>query len=142
MTAARRLYAGLHLLDRQLLDRDAGPAGKVDDVELTRDETRNQLVVTALYSGSGALWRRLGAERLGAWCGRMVAATRGSGVAPDTATAGPGVIAGRIPFERVVEIGPAIRLAAGADELATHAGERWVRRHVVAHIPGSGHAPE
>jgi hypothetical protein len=140
MTAARRLYAGLHLLDRQLLDRDAGPAGKVDDVELTRDETRNQLVVTALYSGSGALWRRLGATRLGAWRAG-VGTARSRGRSADD----PGdrdLDAGRIPVDRVVEIGPAIRLAVDADGLATYAGERWVRRHVVAHIPGSGHAPE
>jgi hypothetical protein len=140
MTAARRLYAGLHLLDRQLLDRDAAPAGKVDDVELSRDEIRNQLVVTGLYSGSGALWRRLGATSLGAWWTRMAVGRWRT--ADDPVPGDPDLAAGRIPFDRVMEIGPAIRLAVDADELVTFAGERWVRRHVVAHIPGSGHAPE
>lgn len=32
---ARRLDAALELLDRQLLDKDGTPAGKVDDLELT-----------------------------------------------------------------------------------------------------------
>ncbi|MCU1374569.1 MAG: hypothetical protein JWO68_1855, partial [Actinomycetia bacterium] len=34
VTPARRLWATLSLLDRQMLDRDGHMAGNVDDVEL------------------------------------------------------------------------------------------------------------
>jgi sporulation protein YlmC with PRC-barrel domain len=53
----------LHLLDRQLLDCDGAFLGKVDDVELTPDET-GRLVITALLTGPAALLDRFGG-RLG-----------------------------------------------------------------------------
>jgi sporulation protein YlmC with PRC-barrel domain len=53
----------LHLLDRQLLDRDGAFLGKVDDVELTPDAA-GRLVITALLTGPAALLDRFGG-RLG-----------------------------------------------------------------------------
>lgn len=52
----------LHLLDRQLLDRDGEMLGKVDDVELTDTGTGSAsgLVVTGVLTGPAALARRLG----------------------------------------------------------------------------------
>jgi hypothetical protein len=129
---ARTLLAGLHLLDRQLIDRDDRLAGKVDDVELRRDDATGHLVVTALLSGRGALWRRLGAHRLAAW---LEALPPGGGEA--TGDDAVQLARGYIPMARVVEIGPAIRVAADAGELATAAGERWARRHVIGHLPGN-----
>jgi hypothetical protein len=53
---AQRLDAALELLDRQLLDRDGTPAGKVDDLELTDSgEGLKQPYVTAILTGPGAL---------------------------------------------------------------------------------------
>jgi sporulation protein YlmC with PRC-barrel domain len=54
----------LHLLDRQLLDCDGKFLGKVDDVELTPDESTGHLVITALLTGPAALLDRFGG-RLG-----------------------------------------------------------------------------
>jgi sporulation protein YlmC with PRC-barrel domain len=51
---------GLHLLDRQILDCDGEFLGKVDDVELTQDETTGRLVITALLTGPAALLDRFG----------------------------------------------------------------------------------
>jgi hypothetical protein len=129
---ARTLLAGLQLLDRQLVDRHGRPAGKVDDVELERDPDTGHLVVTALRSGRGSLWRRLGARRVADWLQALPPTPDGDegGDAADLAR-------GRIPVRRVADLGPAITLAADADELATDAGERIVRRHLVAHVPGS-----
>jgi hypothetical protein len=131
----RTVLAGLHLLDRQLVDRHDRPAGKVDDVELERDPDTGHLVVTALRSGRGSLWRRLGAPRLADWLQSLPPSR------PDRA-AGPGddatdLARGRIPVRRIAELGPVIKLAVDADELATDAGERTVRRHVVGRVPGS-----
>jgi sporulation protein YlmC with PRC-barrel domain len=53
----------LHLLDRQLIDREGELLGKVDDVELT-EELPDRLVVTALLTGHAAFLDRFGG-RLG-----------------------------------------------------------------------------
>lgn len=54
---------GLHLLDRQIIGADGRLAGKVDDVELHRDDT-GALVPTALLVGLPALLPRFG-RRIG-----------------------------------------------------------------------------
>ena len=64
--AGRVLEAGLHLLDRQLVDRDGRLAGKVDDLELELPEGGGPPLVTAVLAGPGALGRRIGG-RLGAF---------------------------------------------------------------------------
>ncbi|MDQ4055396.1 MAG: hypothetical protein M3237_22265 [Actinomycetota bacterium] len=71
------LDAVLHLLDRQVMDKDGLAVCKVDDVELTEDEA-GRLAVTGLLAGPAALvprygghvggvlrrqWRRLGVQQ-------------------------------------------------------------------------------
>jgi sporulation protein YlmC with PRC-barrel domain len=48
----------LHLLDRQLIDRDGALLGKVDDVEIT--QVGDDLAITAVLAGPAALLGRLG----------------------------------------------------------------------------------
>jgi hypothetical protein len=136
MTAAgdapggRRIDAALRLLDRQLVDRDGRLAGKIDDLELDRRDD-GTLVVSAILTGPGAL-----GPRLPGVVGRaMVAAWRRLHGDADPAP-------GRIPFEKVTEIGSAVRLAASRRELQTHALEQWAREQIVEKLPGAGHAPE
>jgi hypothetical protein len=62
--AGRVLDAGLDLLDRQMVDADGAPAGKVDDLTL-EELSDGSLLVTEILSGPGALAPRLGG-RLGA----------------------------------------------------------------------------
>jgi hypothetical protein len=128
--ADRRLYLGLHLLDRQLVDREGRLAGKVDDLELEqRDDGR--LCVTAILAGPGVLAQRMGRRRFGPWLQQAVARL----------VAGHPAIQ-RIPLARVTNIGNHIDLDLDRHELATFAAERWVQDHIVGHIPGSRHAPE
>jgi sporulation protein YlmC with PRC-barrel domain len=54
----------LHLLDRQVLDCDGKFVGKVDDIELSPEETTGRLVITAVLTGPAALLDRFGG-RLG-----------------------------------------------------------------------------
>ena len=56
--AGRILEAGLHLLDRQLIDSEGEFLGKVDDVELT--EREGTLVITGVLTGPAALLDRFG----------------------------------------------------------------------------------
>lgn len=129
MAAGRVLHAALQLLDRQLRDRHGRLCGKVDDLELTRDPDTGVIHVTAVLSGPGTLLYRLGRRRLGGWLQRTNAS-----IEPDELGIG-----GRIPIERVADIGAVIGLAASAEELASHGGERWARDHVIGHIPGGRH---
>jgi hypothetical protein len=139
MDAGRVLHADLELLDRQLRDRDGRLCGKVDDLELTRAES-GTIYVTALLSGPGTLWRRLGAERLGRWLEqfRREQAASGHAATDEPEASDPG----RISIGLVHRIGPVIDLAVSADDLASSESERWVRDHVIGRIPGSRHEAE
>ena len=67
MTAGRTLWAGLRLLDRQLVDRNGRMTGMVDDLLLSPSEDGQHLYVTAILSGPGALAQRLDRRRYGNW---------------------------------------------------------------------------
>jgi hypothetical protein len=131
VTTGRRVWAGLQLLDRQLLAHDDRPAGCVDDVELTVSDDGNDLYVTAILSGPGALAYRFGARRFGRWLRRANASVCPN---PDDPT--------RIPFNVVTDIGSHIGVGLDESRVGTAAGERWTREHVIEHIPGNGNAPE
>ncbi len=118
----------MHLLDHQLVDRDGRLSGKIDDLELTKT-AEGVVYVSAVISGPGALWYRLGRRRLGRWLRwHVAAATSGDEPDPD-----------RIPIARVSDIGSAVTITIGQPALASAAAEHWVRDHVIAHIPGSRH---
>jgi sporulation protein YlmC with PRC-barrel domain len=121
------IYAGLELLDRQLVDKDGVLCGKVDDLELDEGPA-GTLYVSAIVCGPGALLRRAGRGRLGDWLQRFTEASFPWRADP-----------GRVPFDQVTEVGNHISLSADHRDLATFAGERWVRDHVIGPIPGSGH---
>lgn len=131
-TAGRTLHLCLDLLDRQLLDRNGTPCGNVDDVELTVADD-GTVGVTALLTGPGMLAPRLGAPRFGAWLHRTSGRLR-----PDP----DGRDRSRVPFELAYEIGPAIRMAVDADDLASYDLESWTRHHVIGNIPGARHASQ
>jgi len=126
MADARVIEAGLQLLDRQLVDPHDRLCGKVDDLELEEGDD-GVLHVSAILCGPGALLRRTGFERLGGWLRRFVQSTFVGGDGDP----------GRIPFEHVKEIASEVRITLDQEDLATFAGERWVRDHVIARIPGS-----
>ena len=124
------MWASLHLLDKQLVDRNGVLCGNIDDLEL--DETDDgALMVIGLRSGAGALARRLGATVLGGWLEQI---HRGVDPEHEDHTF--------IPLARVDFIGPHVKLSLDQSEVATWHGERWVAEHVIDHIPGAEHAPE
>ena len=130
----RRLWAALHLLDRQLVDRDGRMAGCVDDLEVTAAPD-GSLYVSAILSGPGVLAGRLGAQRFGRWRRRSQQLWHrdDDGEATDPS---------RIPFNRVRAIGSHIDLAANREEFSGHATERWTREHIIDRLHGSDHAPQ
>jgi hypothetical protein len=129
MTASGRvLHASLDLLDRQLLDRNGIECGNVDDLELTRAED-GTMYVTAILSGPGRLWYRLGRRRLGRW---LQHAQQEIGSVDETDRS-------RIPMDLAHNIGSSIDIAVDHTELANHALERWTTVHLISHIPGHDH---
>jgi hypothetical protein len=123
------LRAGLHLLDHQILDPDGRMAGNVDDLELEADPDGGPPVVTAILSGAGAL-----AHHLGGRFGRALEAL--------DARLATESIPSRVPFGAVADIGSHVRVTVRRGELETNRGEAWVRRRIIDHIPGAGHASE
>ena len=133
VVAGRQYDAALHLLDRQLVDPDGRLVAKVDDLELT-ERADGRLAVSAVLTGPGALGPRLGG-RSGHWVQAVWRRLR-----PDVDPA-----PGRIPISDVVRIDSAVHLAVRRDTLervGIDGFEDWVRRYVVARLPGAGHDPE
>jgi len=110
---SRPMDAVLHLLDRQIIDRDGLFAGKVDDLELTEYDDRT-LRLTALLVGPPALLPRLGG-RLGGWLldmWRELGVTRADRVAP-----------GRIDLADVEHLGSGVTLNRPRAALVRTQGE-------------------
>jgi sporulation protein YlmC with PRC-barrel domain len=126
----RRLDAVLHLLDRQLLDRNGRMAGKVDDLELAPNED-GALVVTGILTGPGAL-----GPRLPRWLGRRMVAVW------STIKHVPPREPNRIDYALISKIETAITVAADREDLPTRPLEAWVRDHLIDKLPGAQHDPE
>ncbi len=125
----RTLHAALDLLDRQIVDAEGEPIGKVDDLELD-GQPGSDLRVRALLLGPQALGPRLGG-RIGALIagiGRRLAGSDG----PAT-----------IPVSSIEHLGVVVELRAQAEEVPeTRDLEDWLLEHVIERIPGSQHGSE
>jgi len=122
------MLIGFDLLDRQIVDRDGEPVGKVDDVELDYDE-RGDAYVTGLLLGQQALGERIGGA-LGRW---ISAIARRMSEPPDQ----PPI---RIGFDLVAKIDSAVHLSVARELLPEPPLEVWLRDHLIGRIPGAGDA--
>jgi hypothetical protein len=121
--AGRILDAQLHLVDRQVLDRDGMPVTAVDDIELSDIPLGTDLadveppVIENLLAGAV-----LGTRIFG-------------GRTPDNHWR-------RIPWSAISQLRVAIHLDARADDFDLSWSERWVRDRIIGRIPGGCHDPE
>jgi hypothetical protein len=125
--SGRVIDLNLHLLDRQVIDRDEQLVCKVDDVEFERGED-GALYVARILVGPRALGRRLGG-RPGVWM-RSIAERLSRAPMPS------------IDFALVDDLGSAVSLSASRDDLDVAPLEDWVRDHFISRVPGSRHAGE
>ncbi|MBF4769896.1 hypothetical protein ISU10_19160 [Nocardioides agariphilus] len=107
LAPGRALDAVLHLMDRQVVDRDGRMVCKVDDVELTEHPDRTW-EVTGLLAGPPALVPRFGG-RLGR---ALEESWRRLGVEE-----GDRLVPWRIPLALVGELGSGVRVLAARDDL-------------------------
>jgi hypothetical protein len=129
MAAGRVIDAGLHLLDRQLVDVDGRLCGKVDDLELEVPDDGSLPIVVAVLTGPGVLATRVRGRILGG-IGRLHEwVARGVGGGPS-----------RIPFALVQNVDHHLTLAVTVADLDAQGEERWLRDHVITKLPGAGHA--
>jgi hypothetical protein len=114
----------LDLLDRQLVDRDGRPLGKVDGVGMTwrRGEPPR---ITHVEIGAATLARRLPRpfDRALDWLARRLGPRGGEPY--------------RIPVSRILHIETDVALDLDARRTPALAIETWVRDHVIARIPGA-----
>jgi hypothetical protein len=120
----RYLDAQLHLLDRQVLDVHGVPIAVVDDLELSEIPAGQEIppdtpppVISALLSGPALATRIFG------------------GRPPESRML-------RTPWVAIREVGVVIKLSVGRDTQDLFWTERWVRDHVIGHIPGGRHTPK
>jgi hypothetical protein len=118
---------GFNLLDRQIVDRDGEPVGKVDDVELSYDE-EGELYVSALLCGQQVLGERVGG-RIGRWTASLA-----RHLSDD-----PGRPPLRIGMDLVARVDSAVDLTVSRELLADPPLETWLRDHFIGRIPGARH---
>ena len=124
----RHLDAGLDLLDRQILDSEGTPVGKVDDLELSLGPDGRPPEVVALLVGPQAQGPRVGG-RIGEWMARIGARIAG--------TSDPR----RIPLELVAKFDVSIHLNVPASSVSDPSGlEAWLSERFVKRIPGGRRA--
>ncbi|TWJ22488.1 hypothetical protein JD76_02608 [Micromonospora endolithica] len=116
------------LLDRQIVDSVGRLVGKVDDVEFAVGDD-GVAYVHALLSGPGVLGARVGGR-----AGRMLV------LAAERFVTDRPMAPVRIPFALVERMDSAVRLRVPAEDLPASPVEEWLRRHVIARIPGAGRA--
>lgn len=119
------VLVGFDLLDRQIVDSDGIPVGKVDDVEFTVDDDGRPRV-SALLTGQQALGARVGGT-LGRWITAVAARL-------DIERRGPR----RVPYRLVSEVDSAVRLRVRRELLAEPPLEAWLNTHLIGRIPGAG----
>lgn len=127
MNQPRSLSLRLDLLDRQVVDSEGRPVGRLDDIEVDVPSPQ-AAAVTEFALGAATL-----GPRVGGWLGaRMV------DVAERLATDEASPV---LPVSEVTEWAPLIRLRRPLRSLPGVAGlERWLGVHVVSRLPGGGHA--
>lgn len=116
--------ARLHLLDRQLVNSEGDPVGIVDDLELTGIELGQDVAEGA------------DAPQVSALLSGRVVATRILGGAP------PRSLLHEIPWKLVATVGVVVKLGKTDMTFDVNWVERWLRDHVIRHIPGGRHAAE
>jgi hypothetical protein len=132
--------ARLHVLDRQIVDRDGLPVCTVDDVDIAGLE-RGRYADGARDTGVLVAATPAGAEptaapRIAALLSGAVLWTRTFGGDPRL-----GHLA-RVPWGDVTDVDVVLTVARAAGGYEANWSENWVREQFIARIPGGHHAAD
>ncbi|HEX2144761.1 MAG TPA: hypothetical protein VHG10_09655 [Glycomyces sp.] len=116
------------LIDRELVDPDGLPVGRVDDIELRR-RPDGLWEPVAFLTGTAALERRLPR-----WGRKLINRSAKLTGGPDDTR--------RIPFEAVTDVNTSVSITRQAAEAAASPAEERIKRKVIGRIPGAGHASQ
>lgn len=123
------LDAGLDLLDRQIVDSEGEPVGKVDDLEIERRDD-GSLEIVALLLGPEAYGRRVGGN-VGRWISHL---GRRFALTPEPI---------RIPRTLIDKIHVRVELKAKLEDLdRPDRLDRWLSDNFIGRIPGAHDATE
>jgi sporulation protein YlmC with PRC-barrel domain len=113
------------VLDKELLDREQEPMGRVDGLVMHVGKN-SQPRVTHIDIGGPVPWERVHPffGRLSRLLAQLWGPKRREQV--------------RIPWSRVETVGRDIKLNVEARETGAIDWEIWIARHIIEHIPGSG----
>jgi sporulation protein YlmC with PRC-barrel domain len=114
------------VLDKELLDREEEPMGRVDGLIMHIGE-RSQPRITHIAIGGATLWERVHPS-LGRLSKRM---SRWWGPKREKEV--------RITWSHVKTVGRDIKLDIEAKDTGAIDWELWIAHHVIERIPGSGH---
>lgn len=112
------------LLDKQLVDRNGEPLGRVDGIVMSyRADAPPR--ITHVELGAQTLARRLPGpfRRTVAWLGRRLSPRASEPY--------------RIEADRIVHLGRVVKIDIDGTRSAARETERWVRDHIIGRIPGS-----
>ena len=114
------------VLDKLMVDRNELPVGRVDGIILVLRGEQSQPRVAQIESGGATLARRLssGGARWLHWLMRRVG-LRWKKPA-------------RLDWSKIEDVGKEVKLDLDGEHSRLLSGERWLRDHVVRHIPGNG----
>jgi len=141
MDNPKEIWAGLTLLDRQILGADGKSGGKVDDLQFTTDtsgvpnfsikegssDQGSSPHLSAILSGPEAI-----GDRISGKFGRLINKVYGR-----FHPAGPSRTQ-VIPVNSVASVGKVIQLSTPAEPTPSVGFGKWAER-VISKIPGSGH---
>jgi hypothetical protein len=112
------------LLDKQLVDREGEPLGRVDGIVMAYSADAPPRI-TYFELGAQTLARRLPRPFQGAvaWLGHRLSPRASSPY--------------RLEVSRIIQLGRMIKIDIDGTRSAARETERWVRDHIIARIPGS-----
>jgi hypothetical protein len=122
---ADEVWVARDLLDKQLVDRENRPMGKVDGVVIEYPQGQPPRVAF-LETGPVVLGRRFH-PKIGRWVARRLRRLGISDGQPH-----------RIAIEKVIQFGRDVKVDLDARRTRSYAVEHWLRDHVIAKLPGSG----
>jgi len=126
MSKPKKIHLTRDVLDKLLVDRDDVPVGRVDGIVLLIGAEQPQPRVIQIECGMKTLLQRLSTR----WAQRTHRISRRLGWRWRTPV--------HLDWSKIADIGKELTLNIRGEDSQLLASERWLRDHIIRHIPGNG----